>query len=309
MATNLMNLLGTRPPTIMRRHLSIFACSAPVIFLASISALLAQPGQPPASQPASTQKPSDAAPTPTSSGDPEIDNLLDGLETRGKDIKGLSAKLIYRHISTIPVESEQKKIGELHFARGEPSAKFLVHFTKVVADGVVSSNQEFYAFDGEWYVERSDAGKNVTRRQMSSGEKIDPFELGKGPFPLPFGQKRVEILRHFEVSLAKPEKGDPPGTKHLHCAPRPHSSLADKYSRVEIFVDPQRDIPIRVVTENINDKSRIEVDFNDINLGGAPAGSRFKVETPKGFHESFERAAEEPEIDLTPRPLTGGSQP
>lgn len=257
------------------------------------------------------REPSSTQPAEYSSGDPVVDDLLDRLDAKGKAVSGLSAKIIYRYVTTVPVESEQKKIGTLLFARGEPSAKFLVHFTRMVADGVVSANEEYYAFDGRWYIERNDSGKNVTRREIAAGgEKLDPFELGRGPFPLPFGQKRGDILRHFEVSLAKPQKDDPPHSKHLHCVPRPHSSMSDEYTRVEIFVDTKQDVPIRIVTERRNDKSRVEVDFIEVNLGDTPAGSRFNIATPKGFVETIERAERRPEIDLTPAGgWPGGEKP
>lgn len=257
-----------------------------------------------ASQPATSRPTGMTAatqPAQYSSGDARVDAILDNLEVKGKAIKGFSCDIVYMHVTTIPVDQAQKKVGRLLFARGKPNSQFLVHFTKSVADGVVSHNEEYYAFDGQWYVERNDSGKNVTRRQMTrSGEKRDPFELGKGPFPLPFGQKRSEILRHFEVSLGGPEKGAPADSLHLHCVPRPQSSMADDYSRVEIFVDPKLDVPVRIVTEREADKSRVEVDFNNINLNDAPAGSRFKVETPPGFIESVEKIEAEPAIDLTP---------
>jgi hypothetical protein len=262
-------------------------------------------------QPATTQ-PAKAGgqnqPIPYSSGSAEVDAILDKLEVKGKATKGLSCDLVYSYVTTIPVTDTQKKVGSLLFARGEPNPRFLVHFTKLVAAGVVTPNEEYYAFDGMWYVERNDAGKNVVRRQMArSGEKKDPFELGKGPFPLPFGQARSEILRHFEVSLGGPEKGAPADSLHLHCVPRIQSSMSDEYSRVEIFVDPRLDVPVRIVTERVNDKSRVEVDFNKINLNDAPAGSRFKVETPPGFIESMEPIDDQPEIDLTPRGDLPGS--
>ncbi|MBK8271218.1 MAG: hypothetical protein IPK83_24040 [Planctomycetes bacterium] len=259
---------------------------------------------PPASQPTTTRPTGNSAatqPSQYSSGDPRVDAILDNLEVKGKAIKGFSCEIIHVHITTIPVDQAQKKVGRLLFARGEPNSRFLVHFTKSVADGVVSHNEEYYAFDGQWYVERSDTGKNVTRRQMTrDGEKRDPFQLGKGPFPLPFGQKRSEILRHFEVSLGGPEKGAPADSLHLHCVPRPQSSMADDYSRVEIFVDPKLDVPAhrhgaakptRVASRSIS---------SNINLNDAPAGSRFKVETPPGFVETVEKIEDEPAIDLTP---------
>lgn len=256
-----------------------------------------------------TSRPVDSV--PRTSGDPAVDALLDRLEVKGNAIKGLSAEIVYTHITTEPVVDRQKKIGRLLFARGEPNDRFLVHFTKLLADGVVTNTAEYYAFDGQWYVERNDAGKNVLRRELGRrGERIDAFELGKGPFPLPFGQKRSDILWHFEVSIAADTRSLPKGLTHLICTPRGHSSLAEEYSRVEMWVDSRLDLPVRIATERSVDKVRVEVEFNQIDLKDAPAGSRFTVETPKGFFETVEPFDDRPQIDVTPRgKLPGGGRP
>ncbi len=255
-------------------------------------------------QPAATSQPAaTAANSQLSSGDPVVDGILDRLDARGREIKGLSADLVYRHITTIPVDAEQKKFGSLLFARGEPNASFLIHFTRLVADGVVTKNEEIYAFDGRWYIERKDAEslKTVLRREICrAGERMDPFELGKGPFPLPFGQKREEILRQFEVSLSAWREGDPKDSKHLHCIPRKDSRMAEEYNRVEFYVDPILELPVKIVTERRVDEVRVEVEFNNVKLDAAPALSRFKVETPAGYRETIEPLDDKPVVDLTP---------
>lgn len=261
----------------------------------------------PTSQPGATSRPAASSDESTSvrlsSGDPVVDDLLDQLEKKGKEIEGLSAEIVYRHITTIPVDAEQKKFGQLLYVRGKPNAAFLIHFTKLIVDGIVSENHEYYSFDGRWYVERKDAEgeKTVLRREISrAGERMDAFELGKGPFPLPFGQKREDILTQFEVSLAVFRQGDPAGTRHLHCVPRKDSRMADEYSRVEFYYDPQIGLPVKFVTQRRADEVRVEVEFNRVKLDAAPAMSRFKIETPPGFRETVESLEDEPKIDITP---------
>ena len=161
----------------------------------------AQPAAPAASQPA-TQA------ARLSSGDPRVDRILDRLEEKGQAIKGLGCKLTYKYVTVEPVEDAQVKEGELLFAVDEPNSKFLIHFTKMLAEGVAIDRQEYFLFDGEWLIERNDKARTVIKRQIvRPGEKVDPFKLGKGPFPLPFGQKREDILRNFKVTAEKFEVG------------------------------------------------------------------------------------------------------
>ncbi|HKQ46906.1 MAG TPA: hypothetical protein VJZ71_02425 [Phycisphaerae bacterium] len=224
-----------------------------------------------------------------SSGDAKLDAILDRLETKGKTMKGLSCKLLYRYVMVEVVQDEQVKEGSLLFARGEPNSRFFIHFNKLLADGVVKDTGEYWAFDGRWLVERNDLTKKIIRREIArEGQREDPFKIGEGPFPLPLGQKREDILANFKVKREDFTLGDPRNTDHLHCVPLPNTALADKYSRVEIYVDRALELPVRVVSERVKDGNRIEVDFRDIDVRQAPDGSRFRIEEPKDFEVSIE---------------------
>lgn len=224
-----------------------------------------------------------------SSGDAKVDAILDRLEEKGAAIKGLKCKLNYQYVSVEIVESRQIKEGELLFARGEPNSKFLVHFKKKIADGVVQETGEYFSFDGNWLVERNDRSKKVIKREIArEGEKTDPFRIGQGPFPLPFGQKRSDILGNFKVTLMPFTLGDPLQSRHLHCVPIPNTDLASRYARVEIYVDQRTELPVRIVTERLKDGNRIEVDFKDVDTSEAPAGSRFLIDVPEDFSVEVE---------------------
>ncbi len=265
----------------------------------------ATPPQRAAGNPASTSGPASAGGAAAeqaakpSSGDESIDAVLDRLEANGKAIKGLHCKLIYADVVVWPVEDRKIKEGYLWFARGEPD-KFLIHFDKKIASGAVTADHEFYLFDGRWLTERNDKAKTFIKREIArEGERVDPFELGKGPFPLPFGQKREEILRHFNVSMKDYEMGDPLQTVHLHCVPKPGTRLAEKYRRVGLYVDKRLDLPVRIVSERVSDDNRIEVDFKDIDVSAAPAQSRFQIEAPRDFEQRVEPLPP-PEIQRIP---------
>ncbi len=250
-------------------------------------------------QPRATSKPVTSRP---SSGDHDVDEVLDRLEIKGEAIQGLACKLTYRYITIEPVEDRQVKTGTLLFKKAAPGAAnsmFRIDFDTMILDGVRSHRVETFAFDGQWLTELNQKAKTVIRRQIvRPGKHVDPFRIGKGPFPMPFGQKRDDILKNFKVTQKHLDVGDPPGSIHLHCVPRPKTELARKYSRVEIYVDRKIELPVRIVTERINDGNRIEVDFQDIDTRAAPAGSRFRVAVPKGG--GFEERVEP--LPVLPRP-------
>jgi hypothetical protein len=221
---------------------------------------------------------------PASSGDPNVDRILDRLEVKGQTIKGLRSSLTYKYVTVEPVEDEQVKEGELLFARTEPNSKFLVVFKKTRAGGVVRDTGEYFLFDGRWLTERNDKAKTIIKREICRpGEKTDPFRIGQGPFPLPFGQKREDLLKNFRIALEDFTLGDPRHSDHLKCIPLPDTELAARYSRVELYVDRALELPVRIVTESARDGNRIEVDFKDVDVNEAPAGSRFSLDEPKDF--------------------------
>lgn len=287
----------------MRQYLN--AKSHPIILvLVSIlvaSTCVADDGKTPAHRksPASEESPADRP----SSGDTETDRILDRLEAKGKAISGLASKLTYKYVTGPPVEDTMTKLGRLLFKRalpGQTNSMFLIEFDKRIADGAQMKRIEKFAFDGEWLTEFNETSRSVTRRQIvRQGERIDPFKLGSGPFPMPFGQKRDEILHEFDVTRQKPELEDLPGTTHLHCVPRPGTQLSQKYSRVEIYIDRKIELPIRIVSESKKDGSRIEVDFKEIDISAAPAGSRFTIKCPDGFQEQFEPLPPLVELPMT----------
>ena len=226
---------------------------------------------------------------PATSGDPKVDHILTRLEVKGQAIKGIKCKVVYKYVTVEPVEDETIKEGELLFARSEPNSKFLVEFKKIKQAGTERDTGEYYLFDGLWLTERNDKAKSIVKREIARpGEKKDPFKIGSGPFPLPFGQKREDILANFKVTLAAFALGDPRNVDHLHCVPLPGTDLADKYTRVEMYVDRQLELPVRIVTERVSDGNRIEVDFKDVNAHEAPAGSRFVVKEPAGYELTIE---------------------
>ncbi len=257
--------------------------------------------QPPSAEP--TSRPATSQPSATAtSGNAEVDRLLDKLETAGRDKRGISCKLAHSLVVVMPVESRKKKTGELIFYRDARQTRFRIHFNKLEADGIISRDQEFFAFDGEYFIERNDKSKTLTRRRIvRKGDRNDPFALGKGPFPLPFGQKREDILQHFDVKLAKFEIGDPPGSKHLRCVPRAGTDLAEKYTRVDFYIDPNLSLPVRIVCERRADGDRIEVDFRDITTFRELVPAKFEVTKPSGFTESTEDLTDKPgRINLDP---------
>jgi len=101
------------------------------------------------------------------------------------------------------------------------------------------------------------------------GRTVNALELGKGPFPVPFGQKAETVLEHFVVGTRDPAKTDPPKTDYLKLLTRPAHRRDIKLVWAELWVQRETGLPVKVVGED-KSENRTTVVFKSI-------------ETPKDF--------------------------
>lgn len=246
----------------------------------SAAAALAQV---PATRPAATQ-PTGTQPAATLPGvpvDPRVHAVLQRLETKGEQVKDLSASLVWEILDEV-IMDEQSKIGTLWFKRDKPHDKFLVRFDRTIVEDQEVNKPEEHLFDGEWYTEKRESTKTVIRRQIvRPGEQYDPFKLGQGPFPLPFGQKESEILDRFDVTCMEPAKEDPAGSVHLKLVPKASSGeIHEKYEELHFYIDRRLDMPVKVIARQ-KDGKIVTVQFREIKTNTGIPGSRFVIDLPK----------------------------
>jgi hypothetical protein len=210
---------------------------------------------------------------PASELDAQTEAILDRLERKGATVKDLIAKIEYIKEDEV-LQSRQVFTGALRFKEEDPNPRFLIKFDKSVHDGVVSNRAEWHAFDGRWYIEARESTRSINKREiLAPGSKEDIFRLGEGPFPLPFGQKKADIVKHFRVRLIPPREGDPPNTDHLECTPLRGTKLARQYDAVHFYVDRKLDLPVKMTTVQREDEQQITANFSDLRVNTGMAGA------------------------------------
>jgi hypothetical protein len=249
---------------------------------------------PAATQPAATRP---AASQPTSAPkadqlDPKVDQSLTRLEARQVDDLRAAVSWTLHYIYDLPEDAITKK-GELWYQQQKPVAKFLVQFNKKIASNRLREIDERHMFDGRWYTELQSETKTLTRREIRrEGDPGNPYKLGEGPFPVPFGQKKADILREFEVTLVPEAAADPPTTDHLKLMPRTGTESGRNYKQVEVWIareGPHAGLPIKVAASQRDSTgkvtSTITVTFDDVRLNQGFSGGVFKIEKPPGYSE------------------------
>lgn len=241
-----------------------------------------------APQPTAAEKPAEPV-------DPAVDAVLEKMEKRTVD--RLHARMQYELRYEIDAEEDKTvQRGDIWYAQGEPTAKFKVHFKEKLVRDRPRSMDEQHLFDGYWYVEKNPKTRTVTRRQVrAEGEKVDPFKLGEGPFPLPFGQQREDILAEFDVELAAPGPNAPPNTKHLVLTPHKEAESAKRFAQIHFWVRTAgalEGLPVQVRATKKAPTGRVDshitVTFEQIDLNEEMPDGVFAVQTPDGYEEIIE---------------------
>ncbi len=177
-----------------------------------------------------------------------IESILERLEKRGDTVSDLKCAVEYS-IEDVLADDEFTKFGEIRYKKREPNPVFFIHFNKLHQAGFVSQRKEWWIFDGRYVWEIKEAAKNKIQHEVvKPGEKIDLFDIEKSPIPIPFGQKKDQILKNFKVVLVHPTASDPPDTDHLICQPKPESNLANEVDRLEFYVSRKLHLPIKIIS-------------------------------------------------------------
>ncbi|MBI1338239.1 MAG: hypothetical protein GC164_14955 [Phycisphaera sp.] len=191
----------------------------------------------------------------------EVNDTLDRIAERQKDIRTLSAEVTFDQVSPLTGDT-QRRFGTIHYAAGPP-AKFAVHFDRVIADRGLENQDRWWVFDGTWLVERNDDKKQFLKRQITppppevqdkdpevqgqdpgNNARPDPLATGQGPFPIPLRADRKTILERFTVSIQNEEGEHPP----LHLVYTPHDPRKMDYDQLHIEYDPHTLLPMKVRT-------------------------------------------------------------
>lgn len=142
--------------------------------------------------------------------------LLAALETADQGLRRLTAGVEYTKIY-YPDGDVQVRRGDLYFASepvpsapagAPPHRRFAVEFTQFYRSDRLEDDPQTYAFDGQWLMEKHPSEKSFHLRQVvGPGETFDPLKVGQGPFPLPIGQKKDDILAQYDAALLEPSDG------------------------------------------------------------------------------------------------------
>ena len=188
----------------------------------------------------------------------EVNSLLDRLENSAPDLNSFTAQVQYEKQDVLLGRKELRS-GDLIYHQ-DPQTKeksFAILFDSTIIDRVRRSEPKHHIFNGRWLAEVDHKNKQFIKREIvPPGKQLDPLKLGEGPFPLPIGQPKAEVLARFDVTAApKPDEGllkDLQNVEGLSLKPKPGTQEAQDYSKVDLYYDRETLLPVGIRTEETN---------------------------------------------------------
>ncbi len=220
--------------------------------------VLASCGQQPAMAPQPAPEP------PAAEG---VEDLLDRLDRSTDDLRDFQAEITYWKWDGVLQRNEIRHGEVLYQAEGAlHGRRFAILLRTVVVANRKRDQHKDYIFDGSWLVEIDHDARLFLKRQIvPPGRQFDPLKLGEGPFPMPMGQPRSEVLARFEVNrLAAPTDEALAGrlegmtVEGLRLIPKPGTPEAKDVERLELFYDSATLLPAAIsMTESGGDRKTV----------------------------------------------------
>ena len=216
--------------------------------------------------------------------DSKVLKILTQLEAAGQKYPNIEAKIDYR-VDMLQTGDSETRTGKVFYqgAKDKTPAKFRIHFeTLRQGRGPKIRNRIDYAFDGAWLTVRKERIKQMTRYQVAPpGKKINTLQLGKGPFPVPFGQKVDTVIKYFHVSTRPPKKSDPPDTDYLKLITRKKYRKEFSVVSLEMWIDRKVHLPIKIVARDRSENiTTVILDRKSIKFPKKFSSKVFKLPRP-----------------------------
>jgi len=211
--------------------------------------------------------------------------ILQDLEKAGEKFRTIRADIDYRVDIRTLGDSEQRTGWVAYQKRDANSpSRFRVTFeTLRQGTGRKIKAQVDYAFDGQWLTVAKHKIKNMTMYQLAAkGQHIEPLRIGRGPFPLPFGQKADDVIEHFAVTTRAPRSGDPKDTVYLRLTARAKYAKKLPMERLELWIDRESHLPVKIKSR---DKTRniTTVEFKNVRTNRDVPADVFRIPRRAGW--------------------------
>jgi hypothetical protein len=240
---------------------------------------------------------SDAAPQPAERGGlrfADAGALLDAVEGVAAGMRDFRSAVTVETTDDVTGDTE-RRMGQVVLVQdtGKPETRrFAVVLEKFIdGSGRADDRPVRYVYADGWLTEADFRERTLVRRQLARpGERYDPLKPGEGPVPLPIGQRREDVMRRFEASLAdSPESASLKRVTEpmvgLRLRPRP--GMADRdLVEATVWYDAQSLVPRGVEARRRNGRTTVILRNAEVN-GGLDEPQRALLSLATGATEGW----------------------
>ncbi|MGC4032626.1 MAG: hypothetical protein QM754_13015 [Tepidisphaeraceae bacterium] len=208
----------------------------------------------------------------------DLNAALDTLYESGENLKTLAADVSLRTVGDESLGDDKTKVGRFVLQKlPDGDSRVRATFTKRISGNKVFAEKKDYLLAGTDLTERDYSLKKQTIRQIRQpGQKLNLFKLGEGPFPLPIGQKREDVLKEFDVKELKND--DPKVLAVVELTPKKETKLADKFDSITVAIDRETKLPGLITTVSPKAVETNEVRLTNVRTNGDVKDDEFKLE-------------------------------
>ncbi len=178
--------------------------------------------------------------------------LLDRLELAGKSLTSLTGRVALERQDALVGDNELRR-GRLVLEQKDGARSFAFLFEEFIdVNGRSDRHLDHWIYANGWLCELDERNKSFTKRQIvAPGQQLDPLKLGEGPFPIPTGQPKAEVLARFDVVSTELPTDVPlwknlAGVDGLRLTPKSGSGMESEFKTVEVFYDHETLAPVGV---------------------------------------------------------------
>lgn len=221
-----------------------------------------------------------------------VEAFLGRLERAADDLRDFKADL--RKITVDKLDRATERTGSLVY-QIKPGAvedqaahkRFAVLFDRVRKNGRFRVINERWVFDGRWLVEMDQKRMIFIKREVvPPGKTFDPLKLGEGPFPLPIGQKRADVLARFDVAFVDlPTEGaisELQNVRGVRLTPKLGTREAREFKHVDVFYDTTALIPTGVIAIDANGGESRTILLENLKRNQGVDEALLSIEEPEG---------------------------
>ena len=200
-----------------------------------------------------------------------VDEVLDALDVRGRNLNHFVADVTLTETDEA-TQADSQRTGRVWYQNRQGNDRIRVTFDQKAEGRFNKPEKVEYLLDGGWLVDRDYRRSIEVKCQvLRPGEKINLLKLGEGPFPLPIGQSKQDVHKEFDVSKGDPALEGPKGTAHVALKLREGTRLARKFAQIDVWVDGQTQMPVRIEALDANQTTRRTTELKNIRVNPEPA--------------------------------------